>query len=98
MVNYALGTTTDDTVMWDPAVPSRATLEELVAIRMARKYEALKTLVKDDVFVWVDDDAGVVYNPDDFSQPHLTVTPDPTYGITLPELDTILTFLNNHSN
>lgn len=97
MLDFALGTRTDDTVDWDPDVPLNYTTDELVKTRMSRKYAALRASVKDAPFVWVDDDAKVVYNASDFSQPHLMIAPNPDYGITLPELAVITDFITNHT-
>lgn len=86
-----------DAVPWNPAWHVKDE-NERTRLNGIAKYEALKKH-HDGVtpFVWVDDEATVNFNPDDFTCPYLVLTPNADYGITRSEYEQIKNFTELHS-
>lgn len=70
--------------------------DDLLIERANRKYEALKIAHDGQPFIWIDDEATIVVNPEDFDVPYLLIAPDPKYGMVKSDLDAMLAFLELH--
>lgn len=84
----------DDYVRWDP--DTGVTRLNVSEVRNARKYDALKANYDGEPFIWVDDEATVLFNKDDFDVPHLVLTPNSLYGLTKGDLTLMNDFLAKH--
>jgi hypothetical protein len=101
-VDAVLGTESDGHVPWDPdgGIPPDSSVDEIVATRTRRKCSTLVDLVRGDPrpFVWIDDQATHGVLPADCpgvgEVPHLTVAPDPKYGLLRRDVDRIVGFLS----
>lgn len=87
-----------DAVPW---TPTRNVKDDVERSRLngLEKYRVLKEH-HDGVtpFVWVDDEATVNYNPDDFTCPHLVIATNADYGITRSDYEKIKAFTELHSD
>lgn len=104
ILNHHLGIDSDGVVDWDAwtDVNLRASDDVINDIRHARKYAAVVKLIHDNPrpFVWVDDTATVLFNPNDFADlnvPYLIVDPKEDVGITKFELNKITSFLTTYA-
>jgi len=101
-VDAVLKTESDGHIPWDTdaGIPTDASVDEIVAERTARKCARLVDLVQDAPrpFVWIDDQAIHKTLPPDCpgvgDVPHLTVAPDPKFGLLRPDVDQIAEFLS----
>lgn len=93
IVNGHLGAHGDGYIDWDPYTGVKD--DNVSSVRNARKYDAVKANYDGKPFIWVDDEATVLYNPDDFDVPSLAVKPDPKYGVTRTDLDAMKAFLDS---
>jgi hypothetical protein len=101
-IDAVLGTESDGHIPWDPdaGIPLDSSVDEIVATRTTRKCAALVSLVQGNPrpFVWMDDQAISGVLPPDCpgvgEVPHLTVAPDPKYGLLRRDVDRIAEFLS----
>lgn len=97
-LNYTLDAHADGALPWDHL--TGVNFDNHVDLRGARKYDALKKFVArtNRPFVWLDDDATVKFNPDDFTVPHLVLATSWDYGMLRPDLDAVVDFVHTHAS
>lgn len=101
-VDKVLATESDGHIPWHPdaGIPLDASVDEIVAERTTRKCARLVELVRGDPrpFVWIDDQATHEGLPSDCLEvgdvSHLTIAPDPKYGLLRRDVDRIVEFLS----
>jgi len=99
-LDWFLDVKSDLDLVWNPDPPVRAwssySDSEVGEYRKHAKLQVLELFMVDKPdakFVWVDDEATVLWKPGLFKQDSLAVTPNPKFGLTLPELEVMKTFL-----
>jgi len=75
---------------------SQARDDYVTSVRDARKLARVKAFTAETgkPFIWIDDTAALLHDPDDFSVPSLAVVPNPLYGIDRKDAETVTAFLD----
>ncbi len=86
----------DGYISWD--VSQAKTDEEYYKQNFSSKYSMVKKLAKDRPLVWLEDEATVLYRPEDFNYDNLIITPDSQWGLNKNHMSSIEQYISNNAS